>query len=138
MMQLNGACLCGNVQITIPEIVEEITVCHCQMCQKFFGSSFLSLPGLSAEQFALQGAEFVQRYASSQWAERGFCKNCGSSLFYHALGQDYFFPTGLFEGVTGKIVQEIFYDKKPEFYQLQNDAPKLSEKEFLAHLFEGK
>lgn len=134
-MKLHGSCLCGNVQIAIPDISQQITVCHCHMCQKFFGSSFLSLQGLTSDQFTLEGEGAVQRYSSSEWAERGFCKICGSSLFYHALEGDYFFPTGLFEKITGSIAEEIFYDKKPDFYQLNNSAKKLTEAEFLAHLW---
>lgn len=34
-MKVQGQCLCGEVHITIPQISEEITVCHCHMCQKF-------------------------------------------------------------------------------------------------------
>lgn len=135
-MKLHGSCLCGNVQITIPDSSQEITVCHCHMCQKFFGGSFLSLQELTADQFTLTGEESVQRYSSSEWAERGFCKNCGSSLFYHALEGEYFFPTGLFEEIVGTITEEIFYDKKPDFYQLNNSAKKVTEEEFLTHLLE--
>ncbi|EOH93160.1 GFA family protein [Enterococcus pallens] len=134
-MKLSGSCLCGKVQITIPDISQEITVCHCHMCQKFFGSPFLSLQELASDQFTLKGEESVHRYSSSPWAERGFCKNCGSSLFYHALEGGYFFPAGLFEKITGTITEEICYDNKPDFYQLNNNAKKFTEEEFLTHLF---
>lgn len=39
-MNAAGSCLCGGVNIVIPEIAEEITVCHCHMCQKFLEARF--------------------------------------------------------------------------------------------------
>lgn len=40
-MNAAGSCLCGGVNIVIPEIAEEITVCHCHMCQKFWRPVFV-------------------------------------------------------------------------------------------------
>lgn len=34
-MKVKGSCLCGAVKINISDVAEEITICHCHMCQKF-------------------------------------------------------------------------------------------------------
>lgn len=136
-MEANGSCLCGAVEIKIPHVAEEITVCHCQMCQKFFGGPFMSLTGVLPEGFTLSGEEQVQRFMSSEWAERGFCQKCGSSLFYHSLADnEYYFPAGLFPDIDqAKLTEEIFYDQKPSFFHYQEATEKLTEEAFLQKLF---
>lgn len=136
-MELQGHCLCGEVRVTIPELSEEITVCHCHMCQKFFGGPFLSLASVLPKDVEISGEEQIQRYLSSEWAERGFCKQCGSSLFYHSLADDeYYFPAGLFAEIDqAKLTTEIFYDQKPAFFHFKEPTEKLTEEAFLQKLF---
>lgn len=136
-MKLEGQCLCGKVHVTIPKIAEEITVCHCHMCQKFFGGPFMSLAGVLPEDFTISGEEQIQRFMSSEWAERGSCKKCGSSLFYHSLADnEYYFPEGLFDELDqAKLTEEIFYDQKPAFFHYKEATEKLTEEDFLQKLF---
>lgn len=136
-MELQGHCLCGEVGVSIPELSEKITVCHCHMCQKFFGGPFLSLAGVLPKDVEISGEEQIQRYLSSEWAERGFCKQCGSSLFYHSLADDeYYFPAGLFAEIDqAKLTTEIFYDQKPAFFHFKESTEKLTEEAFLQKLF---
>ena len=136
-MNVKGSCLCGAITIDIPEVNEEITVCHCHMCQKFFGGPFLSLAGLFPKDFTLNNPEQIQRFMSSEWAERGFCKKCGSGLFYHSPADDkYYFPAGLFDEINqAKLKEEIFYDQKPAFFHYKEDTEKLTEEAFLEKLF---
>jgi len=51
------------------------------MCRKFTGGVFLGVQ-VPAGSFHLSKEDGLAIYASSGWAERGFCKSCGSSLFY--------------------------------------------------------
>ncbi len=34
-------------------------------------------------QVTISNEDFVSRCSASEWAERGFCKTCGTHLFYH-------------------------------------------------------
>jgi hypothetical protein len=107
------------------------------MCQKFFGGPFLSLAGVLPKDVEINGEEQIQRYLSSEWAERGFCKQCGSSLFYHSLADDeYYFPAGLFDEIDqAKLTTEIFYDQKPAFFHFKEPTEKLTEEAFLQKIF---
>lgn len=136
-MKLNGSCLCNSVTIIIEEVEPAITVCHCHMCQKFFGGPFLSLAGVLPKDVEINGEEQIQRYLSSEWAERGFCKQCGSSLFYHSLADnEYYFPAGLFDEIDqAKLTTEIFYDLKPAFFHFKESTEKLTKEAFLQKLF---
>ena len=113
-----GGCLCGAVRFELTEEPREYGACHCQMCRKFSGGIELSLqvpPG----GVTWTGEDNIQTYQSSDWAERGFCKTCGSSLFWRPTAEG---PMqGLlslsagaldsFEGLT--FASEVYTDHKP-------------------------
>ncbi|MEM7359616.1 MAG: GFA family protein [Pseudomonadota bacterium] len=65
-----------------------------------------------------QGEGHIETFSSSSWAERGFCKKCGSHLFIKdTRSQEYGIPPGLFNDETGlNFNRQIFIDNKPEFY----------------------
>lgn len=69
-------------------------------------------------------------YRSSEWAERGFCGNCGTHLYYHLLPSDqYILPAGIFQDRDFVLASEIFIDEKPDFYALKNETEKLTGKQ---------
>lgn len=126
---IKGQCLCGSVTISVPEN-PEAHACHCSMCQRWNGGPLFAF---HSEEIEISGNEHITCYQSSDWAERAFCQKCGSHLYYHLLGtQSYEVSTGLFSAQTEFTLQdEIFIDRKPSFYELKNDVPKLTEKETL-------
>jgi hypothetical protein len=57
------------------------------MCQKAFGSYFAPLAGVPPKDFAwLKGTPGL--FKSSEAAERGFCRDCGTPLFFRYVGKD--------------------------------------------------
>ena len=85
---------------------------------------------------AFSGAEHIKRFASSEWAERGFCSECGSSLFYRLKEPEmYLMATGTFDDVDQfKLVGEIYIDEKPAGYDFAGDHPRVTGEEFLASM----
>jgi hypothetical protein len=128
---LEGSCLCGAVAITLDRVEAELDVCHCSMCQKWTGSMYA---GIAAEHVRVAGEEHVAVYRSSNWAERAFCKTCGSSLWYRFVPTgNRTFLAGLFDlpaGVT--IKHQIFIDEKPDWYDLAQDSPMKTGAEIIA------
>lgn len=81
-------------------------------------------------QFA--GAENIAVYASSQWAERAFCKNCGTHLYYKLLATgEYFVPAGTFDSGDFELASQIYIDKKPSYYSFANQTPTLTEQQVI-------
>ncbi len=117
-MDVSGSCLCGKVTINLTGVAKEITVCHCSLCQKFHGGPMFALAPCSADQMALQGVKWLRRYDSSEWAQRGFCSQCGSSLFFYLKeAHTYFFAAGLFGNMPEAVLSEEIYTKdQPHFY----------------------
>ena len=82
------------------------------------------------------GVEHLKRYASSDFAERGFCTECGSSLFYHMLEPSmYVMSSGCFDDPEQfALAGEIYVDEKPSGYNFAGDHPRMTGAEFLASI----
>ena len=79
-MSATGKCLCGAVTFTAQDVENHIHACHCRMCRAWTGGPLL---GATVGEITFTGEDHIKRYTSSEWAERGFCDQCGSTLFYH-------------------------------------------------------
>lgn len=80
-----------------------------------------------------KGENFITRYTSSDWAERGFCKNCGTHLFYYLKGGHYNFPLGLLDKNEDlEFHLQIFIDMKPDNYSFANKTELMTEAEVFA------
>jgi len=134
-VKIHGRCLCGAVSFTA-EAEPGLHVCHCSMCRRWAGG-----PSFSTEASSVQfnGEENIQRYNSSDWGERGFCRQCGSSLFYRLKEPDqYILNMGAVDDQSPfTIASEIFIDEKPPGYDLAGKHPRLTGEEFLATVQNG-
>ena len=124
-------CLCGAVTIrgTLPR--PEVSACHCQMCRRWASGPFFSV---SFDNAVLDGQDRIERFRSSDWAERGFCGTCGSNLFYHILGSDeYKIAAGLLDDASDLVLTvQFFIDKKPDHYTLAEKTRTLTGSEVFA------
>ena len=132
MTERSGKCLCGAVRFTVGSAETHHHACHCGMCRRWAGGPLL---GTMVEGLNLEGAENVTRYESSAWAERGFCKICGSHLFYYLKPADrYIMSVGAFDDSTDfHLASEIYVDHQPAGYAFAGLRPRLTEAETLAH-----
>ncbi len=74
-----GGCLCGDIRFKIHGTPSLIEYCHCRSCRKAVGAPVMAWVGISKQRFKLvRGTLGI--YASSPDVERGFCKNCGTSI----------------------------------------------------------
>lgn len=128
---MKGSCLCGSVTIHASAMGPEAEACHCSMCRRWTSGPFL---GVKCEgDVRIDGQEHVGVYPSSEWAERGFCRTCGSTLFYRLKESGAMeFSAGLFQKSDFRFVREIFIDKKPAYYSFANDTHKLTGAEVFA------
>jgi hypothetical protein len=129
---ISGRCLCGAVSFKADVARRETDICHCSMCRRWSGGLCIGLSHDGA--VAFEGTENIGVYKSSEWAERAFCKLCGSSLYYHLLGTDHYsFSAGALDDQSGLVLtKQIFIDEKPTYYDLANDTPKLTGAEAFA------
>lgn len=124
---MEAKCLCGAVSLEA-ETNRKLDACHCGKCRTWGGSAAITLPARNPK---ISGAEHIGRYRSSEWAERCFCKQCGTHLFVQ-VGDDYYINAGLFaDNADFELETQIFIDRKAPYYDLANDTQKLTESEFL-------
>ncbi len=128
---MKAKCLCKAVTIETTHD-NQVNACHCNSCRQWGGGANFSL--VAKNKPVITGIEHIQHYASSQWGERGFCKHCGTHLYFHLLADDsYFISAGIFaDNADFNLSAQIFIDCKAPYYDLANDPPKLTESEFLA------
>lgn len=132
-MKVEGRCLCGAVTFTADQVDSGLHICHCSMCRRWAGGPTFSV---AAKGVVFHGEDHLQRYGSSEWAERGFCKICGSSLFYRVKDTDqYVLSMGALDDQASlRMASEIFVDDKPPGYAFAGTHPRLTGEEFLASL----
>ena len=125
MNSAGGHCLCGTVRFTIDGVEPEFYACHCNMCLRWCGGPFLSV---TATGLNFENTENLVVFDSSEWAERGFCRVCGTNIFYHVRETDgYDVNTGTFDDRSSfRMIGEIFVDEKPSFYEFGGDHPRLT------------
>ena len=134
-MERRGRCLCGAVSYTATVPKLELAACHCGMCRRWTAGPFLAV---GAADVAWEGEEKIGLFQSSEWAERGFCSACGSSLFYrvtapgpHQGAVQLAFGT-LDEQSGFDLHLEWFIDKKPDSSGLEGERKTLTEAEVFA------
>ena len=129
-MTMTGRCLCGAVTYKAEEVKTEFHACHCGMCRRWGGSPTFAAAAGSVE---FEGEEHIGRYDSSDWAQRCFCKNCGTNLFYHLKPADMtLLWIGTFDDQSPfKMVGEIYIDSKPDGYSFEGEHGRMTEAEFL-------
>ena len=76
----SGGCQCGAVRFHVTAGLAEASVCHCRMCQRATGNAFAPLMMVPRDRVRFEGEP--QEWASSNISVRGFCKTCGSPLYF--------------------------------------------------------
>jgi hypothetical protein len=131
MPTISGRCLCGAVSFRASDAEDHFHVCHCGMCRRWATGPSMTVPARNVE---IAGEEHLVRYRSSEWAERGFCGRCGSSLFYFLiLANQYFLSMGALDDAAAiSLGTEIFIDRKPPQYEIAGTHPRKTEAEVFA------
>lgn len=130
-----GGCLCRAVRYRIEADVDHIDACHCGMCRKVSGGVAFGLHvppgGIVWEKDAA-----LRTFASSDWAERGFCSLCGSSLFWRMTSDEtpmFSLAAGTLDDLAGlTLTTEIYVDRKPDGYAFAGDTKKMTEADVIA------
>ncbi|MBT8455855.1 MAG: GFA family protein [Rhodobacteraceae bacterium] len=135
-MSKTGRCLCGAVSFELAETPTSYGACHCAMCRKFSGGIEMGVhvqPG----QITWTGEDNIATYTSSEWAERGWCKTCGSNLFWRLT------MPGPMQGLMSLCVgalddmeglsfdTEVYIDAKPTSHAFAGDRKRMTEAEVL-------
>ncbi len=131
MEQITGQCLCGEVTVSAVMSAPALRACHCDMCRRHTSAMFMSIK-VDQESIEVHGP--AKSFRSSDWAERGFCERCGSTLWYSTVENgERNLAAGLFPDAGGAEMKiEFFADMCPAGYALKGSHRKLTTNETLA------
>lgn len=99
-------------------------MCHCQQCRKQTGH-LVAATRVNDSGLELTGYEHLTWFAATEDAKRGFCKHCGSVLFWKANGTDVTaVMAGSLESPTGlTTTAHIFTEFKGDYYEITDGIP---------------
>jgi hypothetical protein len=120
-----GGCQCGKVRYALYVAPENSHVCHCRMCQRATGGLFAALAGAPREKFAWTKGE-PAFFASSNLAERGYCRDCGTplSFVYDYLGARFYVTIGsLDDPNAAPIIKQYGVESRLSWVKICEDVP---------------
>lgn len=99
--------------------------CHCTQCRKSSGHYFVSV-NVPRGALKVEGADNVTWFQSSEKVRRGFCRTCGSQLFWDPIFKQEWtsIAMGAFEKPTNtKLALHIYVADKGDYYDIADGAP---------------
>jgi hypothetical protein len=125
-LRATGRCLCGAITLEIRGPLRDVVVCHCGQCLRQHGAP-PSYTAAAWTDVAINGAKDLKWYQSSQDARRGFCRRCGSSLFWEPMGSGRVsIAAGCLDKPTDlRTVRHIFVADKGDFYEIKDGLEQL-------------
>lgn len=120
----SGACLCGAVSFDVAGALPAPDCCHCSKCRKVSGHCFASTD-VPRDALTVRGEKNVAWFRSSEKVRRGFCRICGSSLFFDPVHRDWTaVAMGAFDNPTGtRLARHIFVADKGDYYDIGDGLP---------------
>jgi hypothetical protein len=121
-----GGCLCGAVRYEVRGPLRHVLVCHCAECRRWSGHVFAATAAARGDLVLTEerGLRWLDSPASDTHARRGFCGECGSSLFWDAPGR----PTvsiaaGSVDPPTGlRVAGHVYTVQVADYQELPDDG----------------
>ena len=118
---VEGGCFCSAVRFSIDLPSKWCAHCHCTMCRRTHGAGYVTWVGLDSRHFHLLQEDQLQWYESSPGARRGFCRTCGSSLFFESTrwsGETHVALACLDEAIDRAPQAHAFHDEHVDWMPL--------------------
>jgi hypothetical protein len=106
--------------------LRDVLICHCNECRRWHGHSSATT-GAERQDFVLleqRGLRWIQSPRSDAHARRGFCGECGSSLFWDAPEHETIsIAAGTLDGPTGlRVASHWYVSQAGDYYELPADG----------------
>lgn len=129
---VTGGCLCGAVRYRVTAPNPAVLACHCRQCRRMSGHYFAATAA-ARDDLELTEERGLAWFDSSKASRRGFCKVCGSSLFFdHGPGEPIGIAAGSLDDDEGlELVAHIYLDEAGGYYRLGDGAETFDREEWL-------
>jgi hypothetical protein len=121
---VTGGCLCGSVRYQVNGPLRSIIACHCEQCRRSSGH-FVAATACRRAHFVLLRDATLQWFSAVSGFRRGFCKQCGSSLFFEETGGERVsIAAGSLDAPQGlQIAAHIYVAEAGDYYAIDDGAP---------------
>lgn len=127
----SGQCLCGEVKFRVNFPTRWCAHCHCSMCRMAHGAAFVTWVGVLKNQFEFLSEEkYLNWYASSDEASRGYCNRCGTTLLFCSSRWDdeiHVTLANFEQPIDRPPSSHVFYDSHVKWVQLGDDLEQYPE-----------
>lgn len=119
-----GRCLCGSITFQVDGPLRDVIACHCGQCRRQTGLYYAATQAADAD-VTINDTGTLSWYRASTSATRGFCRSCGSALFWKRDGDgNISILAGSFDEPSNlAIACHIFVEDKGDFYEITDDLP---------------
>ncbi|MFT5484275.1 MAG: hypothetical protein ACI9GW_002938 [Halieaceae bacterium] len=119
-----GRCACGGVSYEICGPLRDVIACHCEQCRRTSGH-FVAATATHRDNLTLRNQDCLKWYVAMHGYRRGFCDNCGSSLFFEKIGQPRIsVAAGTLDSTVGlQLCAHIFTDEAGCYYDIGHAVP---------------
>jgi hypothetical protein len=121
-----GGCLCGSVRYEVKGPLRDVLICHCEECRRWHGHVSASTAACKEDLVVVdaRGLRWIQSPRSDARARRGFCGECGSSLFWDPPGRATIsIAAGSLDGPTGlRVISHWFVSQAGDYYGIPEDG----------------
>ena len=121
-----GGCECGAVAYQVSGPLRKVVYCHCGQCQRTSGH-YVAATACATEHLQMTKDEGLKWYRSSPIAERGFCGNCGSSVFWRPDHGKYIaIMAGTLDVPTGLTARmHIHTAERSDYHDIADGLPQI-------------
>ena len=119
-----GGCFCGAVRYQADGKLTGVTYCHCSKCRRWHGHVG-AFTAADRDKFRVTESRGLKWHSVSPAVRRGFCAECGSSLFFDddSLPKMAFCP-GTLDAPTGtREKAHIYAGSKGDYYDICGNLP---------------
>lgn len=128
-----GNCLCGAIKFTTELPSNWVAHCHCTMCQQTGGAAFVTWVGFNKQACEIRDPDNqLHWFQSSLEARRGFCKQCGSTLFFQSSRwpDEIHITLSNFQTPVDRSPQvHVFWDSHVDWIEFNDNLPRKTAKQ---------
>lgn len=119
-----GGCLCRAVTYSVAGELRAVANCHCERCRRFTGHHMAATAAAVAD-LRIDDPGRLLSWFTVEGAAYGFCRACGSSLFWRADSSPAVMSicAGTLEPPTGLGTVEAWWTSQASDYFIRPDLP---------------
>jgi hypothetical protein len=106
--------------------LQDVLICHCEECRRWHGHVSATAAADRDDLHLLEkrGLRWIESPRSEAGARRGFCRECGSSLFWDGPGHETIsIAAGTLDAPTGlRVASHWYVSQAADYYEIPEDG----------------